>query len=181
MDIHLAEKIERLEAQLPRWEKWLYACFGAAVTMLGNSIARAFERSYLTAAFFKSLKHIEPAAFTENAPTILLTDPVSLNIQRALFAPYWLILSYFLLSAILIPAIWLAFHALWRQVPLAKRGDLIFGYFLAGWLTLLSLGVQDPFNADSGYNVLVISYLLALGLGYWWLRRKKDKAEEVFP
>ncbi|GAB4454769.1 MAG: hypothetical protein Kow0070_01800 [Anaerolineales bacterium] len=181
MDSNLAEKIERFEAQLPRWEKWLYVCFGAAVTMLGNSIARAFERSYLSDAFFQSLKNVNPAAFTENARSITLTDPISLAIQHALFVPYWQILSYFLLSVILIPVVWLAFHALWRQVPLAKRGDLIFGYLLAGWVTLLSLGVQDPLDMIAGYNTLVVVYLLALGFGYWWLRRKKDKAEEVFP
>jgi uncharacterized membrane protein len=41
--------------------------------------------------------------------------------------------------------------------------------------------VQDPLNVGGGYSVLVIVYLLALGLGYWWLRQKKDKADEVFP
>ncbi|MEW6287106.1 MAG: hypothetical protein AB1509_12850 [Chloroflexota bacterium] len=181
MDNNLAETIERLEAQLPRWEKGLFAAYGAALTMLANSIIRAFETSYLTAAFFQSLKNVEPAAFTENSPPILLTDPVALNIQRALFAPYWLLLGYILLLGILIAAGWLGLHSTWRRVSLPKRLDLIFGFLLAGWIVLLSIGAQDPFSMGGGYNILVVAYLLFLGLGYWQLRRKRNKAEEVFP
>jgi len=181
MDGNLAEKIEKLEAQLPLWEKGLFAAYGAAITMLANSIARGFEKSYLTSAFFKSLENIDPAAFTENAPPIMLTDPVALNLQRALFVPYWQVLGFFLLIVILIPGAWLVFHPTWRQASLAKRQGLIFGYLLADWIVLLSLGAQEPGNVGDGYNVFVLAYLLALVLGYGWLRRKKDKAEEVFP
>ncbi|GAB4448448.1 MAG: hypothetical protein OHK0041_08920 [Anaerolineales bacterium] len=181
MDSNLAEKIERLEAQLPRWEKWLYACFGAAVTMLGNSIARAFERSYLTDAFFRSLKNVNPAAFTENAPSITLTDPISLAIQQALFVPYWHILAYFLLVVMVMAAAWLAFHPAWRQAQPHMRLNLMFGYMLAGWIALLSLGFLETTKAGNGYNLLVVVWLLALSLAYWQFRRKKDKAEEVFP
>jgi hypothetical protein len=89
----------------------------------------------------------------------------------------WLVVQL----SILICAAILSFHSPWRRVSLANRLDLIFGYLLAGWISLLSLGVQDPNNASAGYSSLVIGYLLILGLGYWWLRRKSDKAEDVFP
>lgn len=182
MDNNLVERIESLEAQLPRWEKGMFAALGAAVTMFASSIARAFERSYLAGAYFKVLQNVEPAAFTENSPPIMITsDPVALNIQRALFSPYWEVLGYFLLFVILIPAAWLFFLPEWRQVQLAKRMELIFGYLLAGWLVLLSIGILNPFDVGNGYNILVAVYILSMGVGYWRLRRKRNKAEEVFP
>jgi hypothetical protein len=75
----------------------------------------------------------------------------------------------------------LAFFSPWRKVSLSKRMDLIFGFLLAGWINLLALGAQDPLNIPGEYNVLLVIYLLALGIGYWGFRHKKDKAEEVFP
>lgn len=182
MDSNLAEKIERLEAQLPRWEKGLYAAYGASVTMLINSIFRGFERSHLAHAFFESLKNVEPAAFTENGTSpVRLTDPVTMGIQNALFIPYWHILAYFLLAVMVMAAAWLAFHPAWRQTPPNMRLNLIFGYMLAGWIVLLSLGLLAMTEAGNGYNLLVVVWLLALSLTYRQFRRKKDKAEEVFP
>jgi LPXTG-motif cell wall-anchored protein len=178
MESKLAEKIERLEAQLPRWEKWLYACWGAAISMLANSICRAFESSYLAAAFFQIIENVEP----ESSFTIFLTDPVARNVQEALFVPYWDILGFLLFIVILIPGMVLIVHPIWRKVSLFKRFNLIFGYLLADWLVLVSLGILNSSTAGGdGFNIFVIGFLLALGLGYWWLRRKKDKAEEVFP
>jgi len=178
MDSDLAEKIE---AQLLHWEKGRFAAYGAALTLLASSIARAFEKSYLQVAFFKSLENVDTAAFTDNGHPIMLTEPVVLNLQGALFVPYWQVLGYLLLIVILAPAAWLAFHSTWRRIPLTKRQNLIFGYLLAGWVVLLSLGVQNLDTVSDGYNVLVVGYLLFLGLGYAWLRRKKNEAEEVFP
>ena len=47
----LIQKIEALEKQLPRWEKWLFVCYGAAFTMFINAMVRLVERSYLKQAF----------------------------------------------------------------------------------------------------------------------------------
>jgi hypothetical protein len=178
MDSDLAEKIEKLEARFPRWEKGLFAAYGAALTMLASSAIRGIETSYLGEALFNSLENID-SSFTENG-LIVFTDPVILNLQRAIFIPYWQILGYLLLIVILVPAAWLAFHSTWRQVSLIKRQSLIFGYLLAGWIVLLSISVQDP-AGSGGYNGFLLAYLLAMALGYGWLRRKKNKAEEVFP
>lgn len=168
MDNKLAEKIERLEAQLPRWEKWLYACFGVAFTMLIHAFIKAHENQLATEAFFM----LEKEAGSD------LTFPSQLWLSFSSWRPLlWLFVQF----ATLVPAAILAFHSAWRKVTLNKRLDLIFGFLLAGWVTLLSLGAQDPLNAPNGYNTLVVVYLLALGLGYWWLRRKKERAEEVFP
>jgi hypothetical protein len=174
----LTEKIEKLEARLLYWEKGLFAAYGAALTMLASSAIRGIETSYLEDAFFKSLENID-SSFTENGITVF-TDPVVLNLQRALFIPYWEILGYLLLIVILVPAAWLAFHSTWRQVSLTKRQSLIFGYLLAGWIVLLSISVQGSVGGYD-YGGFLLAYLLAMALGYGWLRRKKNKAEEVFP
>ena len=175
MDNKLAEKIEQLEAQLPRWEKWLYACFSAAIVMLAHAFIKASENFMLTDFLFSIEKEVVVPANVPNNYVYVQ------NAYNFLLPPerYWLWLIVELVA--FVPAVILSFHPLWRKVALTKRIDLIFGYLLAGWVTLLSLGAQDPLNVGNGYNVLVIFYLLALGLGYWWLRRKKDRAEEVFP
>ena len=52
MENELAEKIEHFEAQLPRWEKWLYACFGMAVVMLAQAFLKAYENQLLINVLF---------------------------------------------------------------------------------------------------------------------------------
>jgi len=81
----------------------------------------------------------------------------------------------------LLPGILLALLPAWRKVPLSKRIKLIFGYFLAAWVVLLSIGVQEPNNVTNGYNFLLIASAIAIGVGYWWLRRKQKEPEEGFP
>lgn len=180
METDFAEEVDRLEARLPVWEKWLYACGGAAFVMLANAVIRTLERSLLTAAFFASLENAAPSAFLENG-TILLTDPVSLNIQEALFLSYWHSLTYVLLAVVFISGLYLALHPVWRKVQHSKRFSLILGYFLASWLLLASAGLLDAVNVSDGYNIFLVSYLLGIGAAYLWLRRKKHQPEEVFP
>jgi hypothetical protein len=170
MDSKLAEKIERIESQLPRWEKWLYACYSAAFVMLAHAFIKAYENQMLTDALFS----IDDQAGATNLPGFTHFTNIYYSVWRILL---WLFLQF----ATLAPAAILAFHPTWRKIPLAKRLDLIGGYLLAAWVALLVLGAQDPLNVSNAYNVFVIVYLLALGLGNWQLRRKKDKAEEVFP
>nr|BAL53454.1 hypothetical protein HGMM_F07B11C09 [uncultured Chloroflexota bacterium]BAL55895.1 hypothetical protein HGMM_F32G01C05 [uncultured Chloroflexota bacterium] len=89
----------------------------------------------------------------------------------------WLVVEL----AALLPAAILGLHPRWRRVALARRLDLIGGFLLVGWINLLAFGATDPLNTVSGYNILVVLYLLLLGGGYWFLRRKRDRAEEIFP
>lgn len=170
--------MEQLEQKLLNREKWLYACFAAAFLLLAHAIVKAYENSVLTSALF----FIEAKAGVFNWPmnaqelndyysqlSIVYVSPARLFI--------WMAVEVFALGSAAV----LAFHSVFRKIALDKRLDLIFGYLLAGWAALLSLGAQDPLNMTGGYNVLVVVYLLALGLGYWWLRRKRERAEEVFP
>ena len=181
MENKLAEKLERFEAQLPRWEKWLYACYSAAFILLAHGFVKAYENQTLINALsiVETKAGITRPSFFTPTPEFYyfsyINDAMISNWRIAL----WFVVQFFILACAAI----LVFHPAWRKIALAKRLDLIFGYLLAGWITLLSLGAQDPHNVDDGYGntVVVVVYLLALGLGYWWLRRKKDKAEEVFP
>ncbi len=166
--------IDQLESKLSGWEKWLYAGTGAAIILLVQAFIKAYENQMLVNVFFS----IDMKAGAEN---LNIFQQYSTGIFQGLISPWRILLWLSLEFAVLIPAAILAFHPTWRKIPLGRRLDLIFGYLLAGWVTLLSPGAQDPNNAGGGYIVLVIVYLLALGLGYWWLRRKKDTSEEVFP
>ena len=163
-----------MEQKLSVWEKWLYASFSVAIIMLAHAVIKAYENQLFINVFFS----IE---MESGAPNLSIFQQYNREIFQGLIS-LWRILLWLLLEiAALAAAIILAFHPTWRKIALAKRLDLIFGYLLAGWVTLLSLGAQDPVNASNGYNALVVVFLLAIGLGYWQLRRKKDKAEEVFP
>jgi len=172
MENKLAEKIERLEAQLPRWEKWLLICYGVAFTFLITTIIRGVERVYLWKAFFSTLP-AEGDSF--------INDPIAMDIQMALFAPWWILAFWAILLAMLFPGVLLSIHFAWRKVSLAKRFNLIFGYFISAWVVFLSIGAENPNNTPDGYILLLVGSAIAIGTGYWWLRRKKDSAEEVFP
>ena len=171
----MENKIEQMEQKLLRWEKWLYACFGSAIIMLAQAFIKASENFMLT-DFLSSIeeKVVVPANIPDHYVYVQTAYNFLLSPER-----YWLWLIVEL--AALTPAAILVFHPAWRKIALAKRLDLIFGYLLAGWVTLLSLGAQNSLNAPNGYNTLVVVYLLALGLGYWQLRKRQARTEEVFP
>ena len=166
--------IDSLEQKMSQWERWLYAGFGGTLIMLLHALIKAYENRRLTNAFFYLKDKLE----TANMPGY---NEYLGNLYYGMYSP----LRSFFGTAVVILFIALAgilaFSRKWRRIQLAKRLDLIFGLLLVGWITLLSLGLQDPLNAGGGYVVLVILYALAMGLGYWWLRRRKDKVEEVFP
>jgi len=179
MENKLAEKIERFEAQLPRWEKWLYACYSAAFILLAHGFVKAYENQTLINALsiVETKAGITRPSFFTPTPEFYyfsyINDAMISNWRIAL----WFVVQFFILACAAI----LVFHPAWRKIALAKRLDLIFGYLLAGWVTLLSLGAQNSLNAPNGYNTLVVVYLLALGLGYWQLRKRQARTEEVFP
>jgi hypothetical protein len=116
------------------------------------------------------------AAFTFLATVIVkAVEPV----ERAYLmnALVWIIVQL----ATLFPGVLLSVHSEWRKVSINKRLNLIFGFFLTSWVVFLSLGAQDLNNVADGYNVLLVGSAIAIGVGYWRLRRKQAGAEEVFP
>lgn len=170
--------MEQLEQKLSGWEKWLYACFATAVVLLVHAIVKAYENTVLTGMLF----FIEEKAGMVHSPQTLQKFPeYYYQLSLVYISParffIWVAAEVFALFS----AATLAFHPTFRGTNWGRRLNLVFGYLLAGWAILLSLGLQDPLNIGDGYKILVVVSLFALGLGYWQLRRKKEKAEEVFP
>lgn len=166
--------IEILERQFIRWEKGLYACYAIAFTMLAHAVVKARENTVLAdmLLFMDRQERTFPA---------IVSSQYNADMFYILASPWRSTLWMVVELAILMFAITLALHPKWRKFPVTKRLDLIFGYFFAAWIVLLSLGAQNPDDFGNGMNVLTIGSLLVLGLAYWWFRRKKDRAEEVFP
>lgn len=165
--------IEQLEARLPRWEKWLYLTLGAALIMLIHGLIKYYENTLLAGLLF---------SLEDQGVDLWQFMPQYSNQLGIIFVSPWRLLLWLILElAALLPAAILGLHSRWRRVALARRLDLIGGFLLVGWINLLALGATDPLNVGDGYNVLVLLYLLLLGGGYWFLRRKRDRAEEIFP
>lgn len=164
---------EQLEARLPRWEKWLYLTLGAAVIMLIQGLIKHYENTLLAGLLF-SLED-------QGAEIWKFMQQYSYQLSMIYLSPWRLLLWLILELAALVPAAILGLHSRWRRVALTKRLDLLGGFLLVGLINLLALGATDPLNVGGGYNALVVLYLLLLGGGYWFLRRKRDRAEEIFP
>lgn len=64
----------------------------------------------------------------------------------------------------------------WRKNPLPSRLNIAFGYLGCGWLVLFSVYINDR----SCNSMILISAFLLGGL-YWYLSKKKNKPEEMFP
>ncbi|MEM4204687.1 MAG: hypothetical protein QXS54_11510 [Candidatus Methanomethylicaceae archaeon] len=164
--------IEKLESYLPRWEKWLYLILGAAIIMLIQGIIKNYENKLLTDLMF---------SLAERGVDVWRFLPLYGEWSFIFLSPWRLLLWLIVEMAALLPAAILGLHPLWRRVALTKRLDLIGGFLLVGWVNLLALGATDPLNMPDEYNALLILYLLLFGSGYWFLRRRRDRAEEIFP
>lgn len=169
MNTNILDSIESLEKHLLRWEKWWFVCAGATLTLLAEAFLRGMERRYIVEAFL----FLNPHGGALDQP--------SLSLQAAL-EPAWRWLLWFVVEiAALFPGIAMAVHSTWRKIPLQKRLNLMFGYFLCAWLTLLALLVQDPDNVSGFFYLLLIVTAPLLTLTYSWLRYKERKAETLFP
>ncbi|MEJ5224145.1 MAG: hypothetical protein WHV44_06780 [Anaerolineales bacterium] len=172
MNNHLPS-LDHLENHLSRWEKWLYLCLGAAVIMLLHAVIKNYENTQLTGLFF-ALEAQGVDVWQAVPQYYRQFSMVYISVGRLIL---WLVVEL----AALVPAAILGLHSHWRRVALTRRLDLIGGFLLAGWVNLLALGAADPLNVGDGYNALVGLYLLALGGGYWLLKRRQERLEDVFP
>ncbi len=70
----------------------------------------------------------------------------------------------------------------WRLFPLVNRLNTIFGYFVASWLSFLSLGLMTANNAPIELNFLIVGSAIVIVLGYIWaLKRTSNPRDEIFP
>lgn len=80
------------------------------------------------------------------------------------------------------PGLFLLLGRRWKVLPLAHRLNTIFGYFIASWLSLLSLGFITADNAPSELNFLIVGSALLIVFGYIWaLKKMSHPRDEMFP
>ncbi|HEX7621290.1 MAG TPA: hypothetical protein VF359_08835 [Anaerolineales bacterium] len=92
----------------------------------------------------------------------------------------WYLLWVVIWLAVAPPGFYLLLSRKWRKVPLSSRLNTAFGYLGCAWLVLLSSGIMR-FSSDLACNSLIVISAFALGMAYWYLRKKKDEPEEIFP
>lgn len=84
--------------------------------------------------------------------------------------------------AITPPGFYLLWAKHWRTLPFLNRKNTILGFFLASWVTFLSLGfitVNGPL-VNLCFLILVGTILIAFGY-FNIVKRKSDQPDEMFP
>jgi hypothetical protein len=79
------------------------------------------------------------------------------------------------------PGFYLLMSKKWRKVSLSNRLNLAFGYLGCAWLVLFSAGIKGFLSTGPGCNTFIVIIAFILGAVYWYMRKKKDKPEEMFP
>ena len=80
------------------------------------------------------------------------------------------------------PGLYLLLARRWKVLPLSNRLNTIFGYFLAGWINLLSLGLITANSAPSEFNFLIGVTAILIVIGYILaLKRTSSPRDEMFP
>ena len=93
----------------------------------------------------------------------------------------WYIVWMVIWLAVAPPGFYLLMSRKWRRVSLSSRLNAAFGYLGCAWLVLLSAGIRGFLSSNPGCNTLIVITAFVLGGAYWYLRKKKDKPEELFP
>ncbi len=93
----------------------------------------------------------------------------------------WYLVWVVIWLAIAPPGFYLLMGRKWRKVSLATRLNTAFGYLGCAWLVLLSAGIKGFSNGNQACNTFIVISAFILGGSYWYLRRKKDNPEEIFP
>jgi hypothetical protein len=80
------------------------------------------------------------------------------------------------------PGFYLLLTKRWKALPLSNRLNTIFGYFVASWISLVSLGLITANTAPSEFNFLIVFTALLIALGYIWaLKKTSQPRDEMFP
>jgi hypothetical protein len=81
-----------------------------------------------------------------------------------------------------LPGFFLLWGSRWKSLPLASRINTIFGFFLASWLTLLSLGLMMETAPATDYYFLLVASAISIALGYILaLKRTSVPRDGIFP
>jgi len=93
----------------------------------------------------------------------------------------WYLIWIIIWLAVAPPGFYLLMSRKWRKVSLSSRLNVAFGYLGCAWLVLLSAGIRGFSSSDPACNTVIVITGLVLGAVYWYLRKKKDEPEELFP
>lgn len=81
-----------------------------------------------------------------------------------------------------LPGLYLLLGRRWKLIPLSNRLNTIFGYFIASWLALLSLGFIMETAPATDYYLLLVGSATLVALGYIFaLKRTSIPKDEIFP
>lgn len=102
--------------------------------------------------------------------------------QSLIYDMSWYGVWFIVQLAAFLPGFVLLWGKHWMQIPLLERLNTIFGYFAVTWFNLLSVGFRiDPYSSKA-FNFLWLGCVIALAVGYLWLRRKSlEISNEMFP
>lgn len=80
------------------------------------------------------------------------------------------------------PGFYLLWSKHWKVMQFSNRKNTIVGFFIASWLTFLSLGFITANDTLIDFTSFVIVGAVLLALGYIWMAKKKSKqSDEMFP
>ena len=146
-----------LQHQLEPWKRWLYVCLGASAMLLAMAL---FD--------------------------IPNADENSISFQMAglgyHYFPNWYIVWFIWQAVVTPPGFLLLFVKGWRLLPLTRRLNTLFGFFLAAWMSFSGFALHaNAWGVSGKLNVVAFGLGIVLGASYLWLRKKHLEPETIFP
>ena len=84
--------------------------------------------------------------------------------------------------AITPPGFYLLWSERWKRLPFPSRKITVIGFFVASWITFLSLGFITVNDALIYFNFFIIGIAALITLGYIEKAKKKsNQPDEMFP
>jgi hypothetical protein len=80
------------------------------------------------------------------------------------------------------PGFYLLWSERWKPLPFSSRKITMIGFFVASWITFLSLGFITVNDALIYFNFFIIGIAILITLGYMQTaKRKSNQPDEIFP
>lgn len=84
--------------------------------------------------------------------------------------------------AITPPGFYLLWSKRWKVTPFSARRNTVVGFFIASWITFLSLGFITATEALVNVNCFILAGVMLIALGYvWTVKKKSNRSDEMFP
>ena len=80
------------------------------------------------------------------------------------------------------PGFYLLWGRQWKGTPLSTKINTVFGYFVAGWINLLSIAFFTETPPLTEYYILLVGSAIVMLLAYMWARKRiSSPRDEMFP